>query len=68
MMGRFFVRQTCLSIFSLSVQGRVSTCRLTLRTIMIVSAVDPQLRKNNRINDRLLSITAPDLADIRLVE
>jgi len=41
---------------------------LTLRTIMIVSAVDPQLRKNNRINDRLLSITAPDLADIRLVE
>ncbi|MFN3662038.1 hypothetical protein [Yoonia sp.] len=37
------------------------------RVIALVSAVDPQLRKNNRINNRLLEISAPDLADIRLV-
>lgn len=37
------------------------------RAIALVSAVDPQLRKENRINNALLAITAPDLHDIELI-
>jgi len=37
------------------------------RAIALVSAVDPQLRKDNRINNSLLAITAPDLADVQLI-
>lgn len=37
------------------------------RAITLVSAVDPQLRKENRINQAMLAATAADLADIDFV-